>query len=86
MLTINRKKRAKRKTGARMSQTLIKKYSSSVIKDFVERANDLKKLKHNLTKGELKELFVSRVLRSFLTAQFDIGSGIVINRAIRLIL
>ena len=62
-----------------MCKNLIKKYSTSVIKDFVERANDLKELKHELTKGELKELFVSRVLKSFLPSQFDIGSGIVVN-------
>ena len=64
-----------------MCETLIKKYSTSVIKGFIDRANDLKKLKHDLTKGELKELFVSRVLRSFLPSQFDIGSGIVVNGA-----
>ena len=62
-----------------MCDTLIKRYSTSVIKDFIERAKDLKELKHELTKGELKELFVSRVLRSFLPSQFDIGSGIVVN-------
>jgi hypothetical protein len=50
-----------------MSKNLIKKYSTSVIKDFIERANDLKELKHELTKGELKELFISRVLKSFFT-------------------
>ena len=62
-----------------MCETLIKKYSTFVIKDFIQRANTLKELKHELTKGELKELFVSRVLRSFLPSQFDIGSGIVVN-------
>jgi hypothetical protein len=62
-----------------MCDTLIKRYSTSVIKDFMDRANGLKELKHNLTKGELKELFVSRVLRSFLPSQFDIGSGTIIN-------
>jgi hypothetical protein len=64
-----------------MSRTLIQKYATSAIKDFVERAQDLKILKHGLTKGELKELFVSRVLKSFLSSQFGIGSGIIINRA-----
>jgi len=63
-----------------VSRTLIQKYATSVVRDFVERANDLKDLKHRLTKGELKELFVSRVLNTFLTSQFGIGSGIVINK------
>jgi len=63
-----------------MSETLIQKYAACVVQDFVTRARDLKDLLHDLTKGELKELFVSKVLRSFLTGQFGIGSGIVLNR------
>ncbi len=62
-----------------MCETLIKKYSAFVIKDFIKRAKALKELKHELTKGELKELFITRVLKSFLPSQFDIGSGIVVN-------
>jgi hypothetical protein len=30
-------------------------------------------LNHKLTEGELKELFVSKILRQFLPIQFDIG-------------
>jgi hypothetical protein len=63
-----------------MSQTLIQKYATSLVRDFMVRAADLKDLVHDLTKGELRELFVSRVLRSFLTSQFGIGSGIILNR------
>lgn len=37
-------------------------------------------LKHRLTKGELRELFTVNVLNSFLTSQFSIGSGIIINQ------
>ena len=62
-----------------MPRTLIQKYASSMVADFIGRASDLKDLKHNLTKGELKELFVARILKSFLTSQFEIGSGIVMN-------
>ena len=62
-----------------MARTLIQKYASSMVEDFLARANDLKDLKHDLTKGELKELFVGRILKSFLTTQFEVGSGIVIN-------
>ena len=64
-----------------MSTTLIQKYATCVVQDFVTRAGDLKGLLHDLTKGELKELFVSKVLKSFLTSQFGIGSGIILNRA-----
>jgi hypothetical protein len=37
-------------------------------------------LQHRLTKGELRELFVANLLSPFLTKQFDIGAGIVINQ------
>lgn len=33
-----------------------------------------------MTKGELRELFVTNILDSFLTKQFDIGTGIIINQ------
>jgi len=62
-----------------MARTLIQKYASSMVEDFIGRANDLKDLKPEFIKGELKELFVARVLRSFLTSQFEIGSGIIMN-------
>lgn len=60
---------------------LIKDYASSVVAGFLSRVNALQKLDHKLTKGELRELFVSDVLHSFLSSQFSIGSGIVINQA-----
>ena len=65
-----------------MERTLIQKYSSSIIRGLVERALDLSKLDHRVTKGELRELFVSNTLKVFLTKQFDIGSGIIIKWAI----
>ena len=63
-----------------MERTLIQKYSSSIIRGLVERSLDLSKLDHRVTKGELRELFVSNTLKAFLTKQFDIGSGIIINQ------
>ena len=63
-----------------MERTLIQKYSSSIIQGLVERALALSKLDHRVTKGELRELFVSNTLKAFLTKQFDIGSGIIINQ------
>jgi len=44
------------------------------------RIISLTHLNHKLTKGELRELFISEVLKSFLTKQFDIGSGVIINQ------
>jgi len=46
----------------------------------LERARSLSKMEHNLLKGELRELFVSTALRSFLTTQFGVGSGVVVNQ------
>lgn len=63
-----------------MERTLIQKYTSSIIRGLFERAMDLKKLDHNVTKGQLRELFVSNTLKTFLTKQFDIGSGVIINK------
>jgi hypothetical protein len=45
----------------------------------LERVKALSSLNHKLTKGELKELFVSAILRRFLPIQFDIGTGIIVN-------
>jgi len=63
-----------------MNQTLIQKYSTSIINGFIERSKSLSNLQHNLLKGELRELFVTQVLKQFLTAQFQVGSGIIVNQ------
>ncbi len=64
-----------------MNRTLIQKHSSAIIRGLSEKINALSDLNHSLSKGELRELFVSGILKSFLTEQFDIGSGIIINQA-----
>ncbi len=63
-----------------MSRTLIQQHSSSILGGMIGRIESLKDLDHRLTKGELRELFISTILRSFLTSQFDIGTGIIINQ------
>ena len=63
-----------------MEQTLIQSYSTSIVRGFIERTKSLSNLNHRLLKGELRELFVSDILSSFLTNQFGIGSGIIINQ------
>jgi hypothetical protein len=63
-----------------MCRTLIQKDASSVINNFIERARVLGGLKHKPTKGTLKELFMSDVLKQLLTIQFGVGSGIVVNK------
>lgn len=64
-----------------MKRTLIQQHSSAIIRGLSEKINALTDLDHKLTKGELRELFVSNILHSFLTNQFDVGSGIIINQA-----
>ena len=46
----------------------------------LERAKALSGLDQNLLKGELRELFVSEVLKCYLSYPFEIGSGIIINQ------
>lgn len=62
-------------------RTIIQKYSTAIVRGMVEKIKSLSGLRHNLTKGELRELFVNEVLSSFMTDQFGIGSGIIINQA-----
>jgi hypothetical protein len=61
-------------------QKLIKRYSSAIIEGMVCKISASSPLKHKLTKGELRELFITSILKSFLTKQFDIGTGIIINQ------
>ena len=65
--------------GQEMKRTLIQKDSSSLIEGMLERIKGLSSLDHRLTKGELKELFISKILKHFLPVQFDVGTGIIIN-------
>ncbi len=64
----------------KMEQTLIQKYTTSIVHGFIERTKSLSHLDHKLLKGELRELFVSNILELFLAKQFGIGSGIIINQ------
>jgi hypothetical protein len=61
-------------------RTIIQRYSTAIVSGLVEKIHALSELRHNLTKGELRELFVNEVMSSFLTNQFGIGSGIIINQ------
>jgi hypothetical protein len=50
------------------------------VRGMLQRADALRGLKHDLLKGELRELFVSEILRCYLSYPFEIGSGIVVNQ------
>ena len=61
------------------SKELLDGYLSAMIKGFVEQANALSTIKHKLTKGQLKEAFTQSLLKHFLPAYLDVGSGVIIN-------
>jgi len=58
----------------------IKRYSTAIIEALASKISASSPLSHRLTKGELREVFVTNILGSFLTRQFDIGTGIIINQ------
>jgi hypothetical protein len=63
-----------------MKRTLIQQYSTGIIKGLIEHARSIDDLSHGTTKGTFREIFVSTVLRRYLTEQFGIGSGIIVNQ------
>ncbi|MCK4481707.1 hypothetical protein KAU55_00665 [Candidatus Bathyarchaeota archaeon] len=63
-----------------MSRSPIQQHTSAIIKGFIGEVNALKNLDHRTLKGRLRELFTSRILSKFLTSQFGIGTGVIINQ------
>jgi len=63
-----------------MSGTLIKRYSTSIVKSLIEKSKSLVGLSHKEIKGHLRELFATEALRPFLASQYDVGSGIIVNQ------
>lgn len=59
---------------------LIARYFSAIIEGLVKKVEASSPLEHKLTKGELRELFISNILSHFLTKQYDIGTGIIVNQ------
>ena len=63
-----------------METTFAKDNATDLIRNLVEQGRSMGALKHKLTQGELKELRISEVLKPFLTSQFNIGNGLIVNR------
>ena len=61
-------------------KNLIKRYSTAMIEGLGKKIDASSPIENKLTKGELRELFITNILRYFLTNQFDVGTGIVINQ------
>jgi len=63
-----------------VNRSPIQQHTSAIIKGFIREVNALKNLDHRTLKGRLRELFTSRILSRFLTGQFGIGTGVIINQ------
>lgn len=64
-----------------MEATLIQKYTTDLVNNLVRKIKTLSGLDHSLTKGEIREIFVSELLAHFLPEHLGIGTGIIINQA-----
>ena len=62
-----------------MDRSIIKSYSTAIVKSFYEKVHAIDRMKHGLTKGQLRELFLTEILNNFLTSQFEVGTGIIID-------
>jgi hypothetical protein len=62
------------------SNTTIRDYSTALVKGFIGQAQSISAMQHNLTKGQLRELFVANILKPFLSSQFGVGTGIIVNQ------
>lgn len=60
--------------------TLIQQFATAIVHGMLGRAKALSGLNQSLLKGELRELFVSELLKCYLSYPFEIGSGIIINQ------
>jgi len=63
-----------------MERTLIQKNTSNIMKILIEKAKGISDIHHKGIKGRLRELFITEILNSFLTVQFGIGTGSIINQ------
>ena len=58
---------------------LLHDYFSGRLVGLVAQAKALTELKHKLTKGELREIFLKGLLEDFLPNYLSVGSGVIIN-------
>jgi len=61
------------------NRTLIKQYSSGLVKGFIEKVKSIDTLNHPLGKGELRELFVTELISNWLTSQYSVTSGFIVD-------
>jgi len=59
---------------------IVKKYATALLKSMELKAEALQEMDHDPLKGRLRELFISDILKKYLTDEFEVGSGIIINK------
>jgi len=63
-----------------MERTLIQIHTSALIKGLIERTQSIKNLEHKTLKGELREIFISNLIKNFLPSNIEVGSGVIVNQ------
>lgn len=64
-----------------MNRNPIQEHTGELVKGLINESKALRNLDQTTVKGRLRELFISKLLKKFLSSQFGIGSGIIINQA-----
>jgi hypothetical protein len=63
-----------------MNRSPIQQHTSALIRGLIDETKALRGLNQNTVKGTLIELFISRIVSKFLTSQFGVGNGVIINQ------
>ena len=59
---------------------LVSDYASALVRSMLVVSESLWDLDHTTSKGTLRELLVSSLLRRFLSSQFSVSSGVIVNQ------
>lgn len=64
-----------------MKRSSIQEHTSVLVRGLIGESKALRGLDQTTVKGRLRELFISKILKKFLSSQFGIGNGVIINQA-----
>lgn len=62
-----------------MKRSNIQEHSSVLVRELIGKAESISKLGPTVV-GELRELFMSNLLKKFLQKQFEVGTGVIVNQ------
>lgn len=63
-----------------VNRSPIQQHTSALIKGLIAETESLRNLDQKSLKGQLIELFTSRIVSRFLTSQFGMGTGVIVNQ------